>query len=81
LDGGHYITFVRASRIGYQPQVSGAASAWFYASDEHVRDASLEEVLGSQAYILFYERLKQPNVNTSLETHSSSITHQQNSKQ
>ncbi|XP_066334556.1 uncharacterized protein [Miscanthus floridulus] len=81
LDGGHYITFVRASRSGYQQQVSGAASTWFCVSDEHVQDASLEEVLESQAYILFYEKLNQPNANTSLETHSSSIPHQQNNKQ
>ncbi|CAA6667906.1 unnamed protein product [Spirodela intermedia] len=31
--------------------------AWFYASDGLVREVSLPEVLQSEAYILFYERL------------------------
>jgi ubiquitin carboxyl-terminal hydrolase 30 len=42
---GHFTAYRRAS-----------PSQWFFVSDENVRDAPVAEVLGSCAYMLFYER-------------------------
>ena len=44
LRGGHYTSFTRSG-----PQ-------WYYQSDTHVRTATEDEVLKSQAYMLFYTR-------------------------
>lgn len=30
---------------------------WFYVSDSHVKEVNVTQVLKSQAYILFYERI------------------------
>ncbi|CAH9129801.1 unnamed protein product [Cuscuta epithymum] len=50
MRGGHYIAYVRGIK-------NGGNSAWYYVSDAHVREVSLEEVLRSEAYILFYEEM------------------------
>ncbi|KAK1606546.1 hypothetical protein QYE76_030219 [Lolium multiflorum] len=50
---GHYIAYVRASR----GQQGSGPSSWVCANDSIVRQASLEEVLRCEAYILFYERI------------------------
>ncbi len=34
-----------------------SSSRWFYISDSHVSEVSLERVLKAQAYLLFYERM------------------------
>ncbi|CAM0911896.1 unnamed protein product [Alopecurus aequalis] len=52
INTGHYIAYVRASR----KQQGSAPSSWVCANDSIIRRASLEEVLSSEAYILFYER-------------------------
>ncbi|TVU08816.1 hypothetical protein EJB05_42231 [Eragrostis curvula] len=57
MTGGHYIAYVRACKIGGRQQQSTGSKSWFYASDGHVREASLEEVLNCEAYLLFYERV------------------------
>ncbi|RLM86521.1 ubiquitin carboxyl-terminal hydrolase 2-like [Panicum miliaceum] len=57
MTGGHYIAYVRAAKIGGRQQQSSSSKSWFYASDGQVREASLEEVLNFEAYILFYERV------------------------
>ncbi|XP_073138486.1 ubiquitin carboxyl-terminal hydrolase 2 [Henckelia pumila] len=44
---GHYVAYVRGGQ--------GDSTIWYYASDTHVRQVSLEEVLSCEAYILFYE--------------------------
>ena len=44
LKGGHYTSF------------TCSGSQWFYQSDTHVRPATEDEVLKSQAYMLFYSR-------------------------
>ena len=44
LRGGHYTSYTRS------------AGQWFYQSDTHVRPATEDEVLKSQAYMLFYSR-------------------------
>lgn len=58
MRGGHYVAFVRGgqkSRGNYQKENEG--SVWYHASDAYVRQASLDEVLGCEAYILFYEKI------------------------
>ncbi|XP_042027867.1 ubiquitin carboxyl-terminal hydrolase 2-like [Salvia splendens] len=50
MRGGHYVAYVRGSP-GY-----GDDGAWYHVSDAYVRQASLDEVLRCEAYILFYER-------------------------
>ncbi|RLN35457.1 ubiquitin carboxyl-terminal hydrolase 2-like [Panicum miliaceum] len=57
MTGGHYIAYVRAAKIGGRQQQSSGVKSWFYTSDGQVREASLEEVLNCEAYILFYERV------------------------
>ncbi|KAK3133767.1 hypothetical protein QOZ80_6AG0540750 [Eleusine coracana subsp. coracana] len=36
MTGGHYIAYVRASKIGGRQQQRGASKSWFYASDGHL---------------------------------------------
>ena len=48
--------YVRASKMNGQEHQSNDKS-WFYASDEMIREASLQDVLDCEAYILFYERV------------------------
>ena len=44
--GGHYTAYVR----------SGADQSWFYCSDTHTSEATERDVLGAQAFLLFYCR-------------------------
>ena len=44
LHGGHYVAFVRRG------------GDWHYASDRHVRPATLAQALSAEAYLLFYAR-------------------------
>jgi ubiquitin carboxyl-terminal hydrolase 16/45 len=55
MSGGHYVAYVRGERM-----LNGGVygQTWFYASDAHVKEVSLSEVLRSEAYLLFYERVK-----------------------
>uniref|UniRef100_A0ACD5YB55 Uncharacterized protein n=1 Tax=Avena sativa TaxID=4498 RepID=A0ACD5YB55_AVESA len=46
-NGGHYLAYVR-----------GIGSTWVCASDGDITVVSLEQVLGCEAYILFYERME-----------------------
>ncbi|KAI3472496.1 hypothetical protein Pfo_031263 [Paulownia fortunei] len=48
MRGGHYVAYVRVTK-------DYGDCLWYHASDAYVRQASLEEVLNCQAYILFYE--------------------------
>ncbi|KAG8057303.1 hypothetical protein GUJ93_ZPchr0002g24541 [Zizania palustris] len=57
MSAGHYVAYVRTGKIGGRQQRSSDSKLWFYASDAQVREASLEEVLNCEAYILFYERV------------------------
>ncbi|KAJ4866573.1 Ubiquitin carboxyl-terminal hydrolase 2 [Raphanus sativus] len=50
MRGGHYVAYVRG---GGQ---KGKESVWYNVSDAHVRQVSLDKVMHSEAYILFYER-------------------------
>ncbi|KAL5542622.1 hypothetical protein UlMin_010332 [Ulmus minor] len=55
LKGGHYIAYVRGR--GKAGKDDDDKSVWFYASDAYVKQCSLEEVFGCDAYILFYEKV------------------------
>lgn len=45
---GHYITYRRCGRKGRQ---------WVHISDSRVYSADIQEVLGAEAYMLFYCRM------------------------
>jgi len=38
-------------------ETDSSSTAWYNVSDAYVRQVSLEKVLHSEAYILFYERI------------------------
>ncbi|KAL8262853.1 hypothetical protein R6Q59_024202 [Mikania micrantha] len=52
MRGGHYVAYVKGVAKGNMNNYS-----WYHASDAYIREASLEEVLGCEAYILFYEEM------------------------
>ncbi|XP_020791152.1 ubiquitin carboxyl-terminal hydrolase 30 isoform X1 [Boleophthalmus pectinirostris] len=56
MHSGHFITYRRspASVCTSSP----FSSQWLWVSDDSVRKASLHEVLSSNAYMLFYERVR-----------------------
>ncbi|XP_050371983.1 ubiquitin carboxyl-terminal hydrolase 2 [Argentina anserina] len=57
MRGGHYVAYVRGGeRSKGKAENDKVGHAWYYASDAHVREVSLDEVLSSEAYILFYEK-------------------------
>lgn len=59
MRGGHYVAYVRGegkSKGNVEDEEKGG-SVWYHASDAYVRQASLQEVFRSEAYILFYERI------------------------
>jgi ubiquitin C-terminal hydrolase len=61
MRGGHYIAYVR----GPCQENSADKDSWYYISDSSVRKATLEAVLNSEAYLLFYEKCK---INGDLKT-------------
>ncbi|XP_073321966.1 ubiquitin carboxyl-terminal hydrolase 30 isoform X1 [Pagrus major] len=56
MHSGHFVTYRRSpsSPCGS----SNFSSQWLWVSDDSVRKASLHEVLSSNAYMLFYERVR-----------------------
>lgn len=56
MRGGHYVAYVKGSENDEEASSEGGSSTWYYISDSHVRKTSLESVLRSEAYLLFYER-------------------------
>ncbi|VVA90012.1 unnamed protein product [Arabis nemorensis] len=54
MRGGHYVAYVRGSQ---RVKEAESSTVWYNVSDAHVRQVSLEKVLHSEAYILFYERI------------------------
>ncbi|XP_048677523.1 ubiquitin carboxyl-terminal hydrolase 30 isoform X3 [Caretta caretta] len=55
MHSGHFVTYRRSP-----PSAKSALSVsnqWLWISDDTVRKASLQEVLSSSAYLLFYERV------------------------
>ncbi|XP_010513106.1 PREDICTED: ubiquitin carboxyl-terminal hydrolase 1-like [Camelina sativa] len=59
MRGGHYIAYIRGGDKTRRESNSKEpnSSIWYHASDAWVRRVSFEEVLRSEAYILFYERI------------------------
>lgn len=47
---GHYIAYVRGGE-------RSGGNVWYYASDASVHEVSLDNVLQSDAYIIFYEKI------------------------
>ncbi|KAJ1397194.1 Zinc finger, UBP-type [Sesbania bispinosa] len=57
MRGGHYVAYVRGGqRNRAKADKENEGSAWYQASDAYVREVTLDEVLRSEAYILFYEK-------------------------
>uniref|UniRef100_A0A3Q3DAQ2 Ubiquitin carboxyl-terminal hydrolase n=1 Tax=Hippocampus comes TaxID=109280 RepID=A0A3Q3DAQ2_HIPCM len=56
MHSGHFVTYRRSP----SPPCSSSPyiSQWLWVSDDSVRKASLHEVLSSNAYMLFYERVQ-----------------------
>lgn len=60
MHSGHFVTFRRSP---CSPHCSSTfSSQWLWVSDDSVRKASLQEVLSSNAYMLFYERVRRLNL-------------------
>ncbi|XP_042517711.1 ubiquitin carboxyl-terminal hydrolase 2-like [Macadamia integrifolia] len=57
MQGGHYIAYVRGNKRRERTEHFSGESTWYYTSDSYVREVSLAEVLRSEAYILFYEKI------------------------
>ncbi|KAG2320254.1 hypothetical protein Bca4012_053430 [Brassica carinata] len=57
MRGGHYVAYVRGGGGKKVKESDSSSSVWYNVSDAHVRQVSLEKVMHSEAYILFYERI------------------------
>ncbi|XP_024984600.1 ubiquitin carboxyl-terminal hydrolase 2-like isoform X2 [Cynara cardunculus var. scolymus] len=57
MRGGHYVAYVKGGAKGDSGAEDNEDHLWYHASDAYVREASLEEVLRCEAYILFYEEI------------------------
>ncbi|XP_072921988.1 ubiquitin carboxyl-terminal hydrolase 30-like isoform X4 [Hemitrygon akajei] len=56
IHSGHFVTYRRSPSTSRNPLV--VSSQWMWISDDTVRRASLQEVQASNAYLLFYERVR-----------------------
>ncbi|NWU95474.1 UBP30 hydrolase, partial [Upupa epops] len=56
MHSGHFVTYRRSPPPPKSPLAT--SSQWLWVSDDTVRRASLQEVLSSSAYLLFYERVR-----------------------
>lgn len=58
MRGGHYVAYIRGTpkRKG-KAEKENEGCVWYHASDQYVREVSIEEVLRCEAYILFYEKV------------------------
>ncbi|KAK2837282.1 hypothetical protein Q5P01_014494 [Channa striata] len=65
MHSGHFVTYRRSPS---SPRSSSSfSSQWLWVSDDSVRKASMHEVLSSNAYMLFYERVRRQNPALCLE--------------
>lgn len=55
MHSGHFVTFRRSPSSSRT--LPSAGSQWLWVSDDTVRKSTLQEVLSSSAYLLFYERI------------------------
>uniref|UniRef100_A0A3B4YX17 Ubiquitin carboxyl-terminal hydrolase n=3 Tax=Seriola lalandi dorsalis TaxID=1841481 RepID=A0A3B4YX17_SERLL len=60
MHSGHFVTYRRSPSSPRSP--SPFSSQWLWVSDDSVRKANLHEVLSSNAYMLFYERVRRLNL-------------------
>uniref|UniRef100_A0A1A7YBR9 Ubiquitin carboxyl-terminal hydrolase n=1 Tax=Iconisemion striatum TaxID=60296 RepID=A0A1A7YBR9_9TELE len=60
MHSGHFVTYRRSPSSSRNSSAFG--SQWLWVSDDSVRKASLQEVLSSNAYMLFYERVRRPSL-------------------
>ena len=60
IDSGHYVTYRREPET-LAPNETETKSRWFYTSDSVVREVTIEEVLNTNPYMLFYERTSEEN--------------------
>ncbi|KAM6119960.1 ubiquitin carboxyl-terminal hydrolase 30 isoform 2-T2 [Phoenicopterus ruber ruber] len=65
MHSGHFVTYRRSPPPPKSPL--SVSSQWLWISDDTVRKASLQEVLSSSAYLLFYERVHSRAQHQSLE--------------
>ncbi|NXI34831.1 UBP30 hydrolase, partial [Galbula dea] len=65
MHSGHFVTYRRSPPPPRKP--FSASSQWLWVSDDSVRRASLQEVLSSSAYLLFYERVHSRGQHQSLK--------------
>lgn len=58
MRGGHYIAYVRSTSLEEAPEGAEqeGKDVWYYVSDSSVHKVSLQAVLNSEAYLLFYEK-------------------------
>ncbi|XP_043924457.1 ubiquitin carboxyl-terminal hydrolase 30 isoform X2 [Protopterus annectens] len=56
MHSGHFVTYRRSPQSSKNHVTSNMQ--WLWISDDSVRKASLQEVLSSNAYLLFYERIR-----------------------
>lgn len=62
MQSGHFVTYRRCPA---SPRCSSQfSSQWLWVSDDSLRKASLQEALSSSAYLLFYERVHKPSLQT-----------------
>ncbi|XP_074320648.1 ubiquitin carboxyl-terminal hydrolase 2-like isoform X2 [Silene latifolia] len=61
MRSGHYVAYVRGTDTGQgsleEKNDTKRHNVWYHASDSYVRETTLNEVLHSEAYILFYEKV------------------------
>jgi hypothetical protein len=55
IDSGHYVTYRRESEMPVSSNES-MKPRWFYTSDSLVREVTIDEVLNTNPYMLFYEK-------------------------
>ncbi|CAN2390686.1 protein K6-linked deubiquitination, partial [Pristimantis euphronides] len=66
MHSGHFVTYRRSPPAVKTPKHLG--QQWLWVSDESVRRANIQEVLSSNAYLLFYERVGSKSHNQESET-------------
>ncbi|XP_073528595.1 ubiquitin carboxyl-terminal hydrolase 30 [Phyllobates terribilis] len=56
MHSGHFVTYRRSPTAAKTPK--HLSQQWLWVSDDAVRRANIQEVLSSNAYLLFYERVQ-----------------------
>ncbi|XP_075686554.1 ubiquitin carboxyl-terminal hydrolase 30 isoform X2 [Rhinoderma darwinii] len=65
MHSGHFVTYRRSPSANTPKHTS---QQWLWVSDDTVRRANIQEVLSSNAYLLFYERVWSKSHNQGIET-------------